>query len=484
MSASPAIATTTIDSVDESRVSAVAGITGSTDNPVDEDTTTAALPVLYGGVAGSKDVGGCGTEKSTVSTCNNCVATNTTSGDNGLLACNERRIHPTLQLRLFVKSDSIESGYPMATFVATTGTVTEFFRSNSSISKNSSGEVLIDWSEICPLMTTSSGTTGGSDTNCELTSGTDQVSIKIRVGVDAITNGVRGGTLESDESTEVQVILRNGIRADSSGVSILDTADPAVQYFEIGSGDKKAFIKDNLRATSGFPQANNIKFRWVRALYEKRESSTTPVWDRISSGSPHRDLEISGDASTSIDLTPRRIEDLDNNSIYDFKLAMVDAARNVGYYTPLADHLICDGGSASDSPETGPECHTARPSEVVGVLEKSVNCFVATAAYGSPMAAEVTTFRRFRDNFLVPNKFGRQFIWFYYKNGPIAAKFIAESDTLRAVSRAALWAPLKFAKFSLTYGIAVAFALLSTLILAPPAVWFGARRLRSRGPRA
>ena len=100
------------------------------------------------------------------------------------------------------------------------------------------------------------------------------------------------------------------------------------------------------------------------------------------------------------------------------------------------------------------------------------------------MAAEVTTFRRFRDHFLLPHKFGRQFIWFYYKNGPIAAKFIAESDTLRAVSRAALWAPLKFAKFSLTYGIAAAFALLSTLILAPPAVWFGARRLRSRGPRA
>ncbi|RYZ84452.1 MAG: hypothetical protein EOP06_18065, partial [Proteobacteria bacterium] len=479
MSASPAIATTTIDSVDESRVSAVAGITGSTDNPVGDDTTTAALPKIYGGIAGSLSLGDCASNLSGLSTCSNCAVTTDPTPDNNLLACNERRIHPALQVRILIKSDSIDSGVPMITYVPTTGTDTTsqslYEPTNVTVTKNSSTEVNVLWSEICSRMTT---TGGSSASGCALTggAGSDQATITLRVGIDAFANGVRSRTLDEGEYVNVQFILRDGIRITTAAVgnSIVDKDDSAVQYFEIGSGDKKAYIKDNLRAKSGFPVANNISLRWVRALYEKRENNTTPVWDKISAGSPHRDLEISGDATTSIELTPRRIEDLDNNSIYDFKLAMVDAARNVGYYTPLADHLICDGGSASDSPETGPECHTARPSEVVGVLEKSVNCFVATAAYGSPMAAEVTTFRRFRDNFLVPNKFGRQFIWFYYKNGPIAAKFIAESNTLRAVSRAALWAPLKFAKFSLTYGIAAAFALLSTLILAPPAVWFGA----------
>lgn len=485
LSASRSHAVTTIDSVDESRVSALSGITSSTDSPVDDDTTTAALPVLYGGVAGLDTVGGCGVEKSSTSTCNNCVATNTTSADAGLLPCNERRIHSTLQLSLSIRSDSVDSGIPAITYVPLNGSETELMAGSTSVGKNTAANVSIAWSQLCPLMTTTAGTAGGVQSDCKLPVGTDQVSMKIKVGIDALVSGVRGGTLSSDEAIEIQIILRDGIRTDTvTGTSLLEATDIAVQYFEIGSGDKKAYVKDNLRATLGFPQGNNIKFRWVRALYEKRESRTTPVWNKISSGSPHLDLEIAGDESTSIDLSPRRVEGLDNNSVYDFKLAMVDAARNVGYYTPAVDDTDCEGGSASDSGETGPECHTARPSEVVGVLEKSVNCFVATAAYGSPMAKEVTTFRRFRDNFLVPTKLGRQFIWFYYKNGPIAAKFIAESDTLRATARVALWAPLKFAKFSLTYGITAALALLTALLLAPPALWFGARRLRARGLRA
>ncbi|RYZ69244.1 MAG: hypothetical protein EOP05_15130, partial [Proteobacteria bacterium] len=481
MSASPAIATTTIDSVDESRVSAVAGVNSSTDNPVDDDTTTAALPKIYGGIAGALTVGDCAVNQSGVSTCSNCAVTTDSTPDNNLLACNERRIHPALQVRLLIKSDSVDSGVPMITYVPTTGSDTTsqplYNPTNITVTKNTTAEVNVLWSEICSRMTT---TGGASASGCALTNGTgsDQATITLRVGVDAFANGVRSGTLDDGEYVNVQFILRNGIRITNTtvGNSILDKDDVAVQYFEIGSGDKKAYIKDNLRALAGFPVGNNISFRWVRALYEKRDEATkntTPVWSKISSGSPHVDLEITGDATTSIDLSPRRIENLDNDAVYDFKLAMVDAARNVGYYTSAVDDIYCEGGSASDG-GSGAECHTARPSEVVGVLEKSVNCFVATAAYGSPMAAEVTTFRRFRDHFLLPHKFGRQFIWFYYKNGPIAAKFIAESDTLRAVSRAALWAPLKFAKFSLTYGIAAAFALLSTLILAPPAVWFGA----------
>ena len=49
-------------------------------------------------------------------------------------------------------------------------------------------------------------------------------------------------------------------------------------------------------------------------------------------------------------------------------------------------------------------------------------CFVATAAYGSPLASEVGTFRRFRDRHLMTNALGRALVSAYYEVGPQAAE--------------------------------------------------------------
>ncbi len=65
-------------------------------------------------------------------------------------------------------------------------------------------------------------------------------------------------------------------------------------------------------------------------------------------------------------------------------------------------------------------------------------CFVATAAYGSPMAREVETLRTFRDRYLVTNAPGRAFVEAYYAIGPYLADAIRGSDALRAASRALL----------------------------------------------
>jgi hypothetical protein len=65
-------------------------------------------------------------------------------------------------------------------------------------------------------------------------------------------------------------------------------------------------------------------------------------------------------------------------------------------------------------------------------------CFVATAAYGTPMAAEITALRRFRDRHLASNTFGRLFVTAYGVVGPKLADFIRDSEALRAVSRAVL----------------------------------------------
>jgi hypothetical protein len=65
-------------------------------------------------------------------------------------------------------------------------------------------------------------------------------------------------------------------------------------------------------------------------------------------------------------------------------------------------------------------------------------CFVATAAYGSPLATEIDALRRFRDRHLSVTAPGRALVAAYQEFGPRAAAVIARHDTLRSWVRAAL----------------------------------------------
>ncbi|KXB02726.1 hypothetical protein AKJ45_03295 [candidate division MSBL1 archaeon SCGC-AAA261F19] len=71
-------------------------------------------------------------------------------------------------------------------------------------------------------------------------------------------------------------------------------------------------------------------------------------------------------------------------------------------------------------------------------------CFIATAAYGSPLAKEINVLRRFRDSYLVHREWGRKAISIYYALSPPIAKIIERSESLKKLVRAFLTPIVKF----------------------------------------
>ncbi len=58
-------------------------------------------------------------------------------------------------------------------------------------------------------------------------------------------------------------------------------------------------------------------------------------------------------------------------------------------------------------------------------------CFIATAAYGTPFAEEISVLRKWRDTSLQASVLGRKVIFVYYKISPGIASFISRHEKLK-----------------------------------------------------
>jgi len=95
------------------------------------------------------------------------------------------------------------------------------------------------------------------------------------------------------------------------------------------------------------------------------------------------------------------------------------------------------GGTTTTTTPTTP-ADTTPTTPAGGSSGGGGGCFIATAAYGTPMSKEVRYLRAFRDEYLLTNSAGKKFVKAYYTISPPIADFIAQHESLRTAVRISL----------------------------------------------
>ncbi|MBA7625615.1 hypothetical protein ES703_33047 [subsurface metagenome] len=120
---------------------------------------------------------------------------------------------------------------------------------------------------------------------------------------------------------------------------------------------------------------------------------------------------------------------------------------------------------------------TASFSEITPPKPKKGGCFIAAAAYGSPIHPHLDILRDFRDTYLTSSKIGRKFLGLYYKYSPYIAELIAKHKVLKIAVRINLLPLVVFSYSMLHFGPTLTVFMLAFVFALPIFfIWFYRRK--------
>jgi len=143
---------------------------------------------------------------------------------------------------------------------------------------------------------------------------------------------------------------------------------------------------------------------------------------------------------------------------------MAVMARDGGYGDSdgVANGIIVDPGGIASGGSTYTGASTSTGGSDGG---GGGSCFIATAAYGSPVEKHVSILKDFRDVYLVRCAPGRMIAKTYYKYSPRMALFIEKHNILKAVVAFSLIPLIAFSHAALHFGLTIASIMVSLIFI-------------------
>ena len=168
--------------------------------------------------------------------------------------------------------------------------------------------------------------------------------------------------------------------------------------------------------------------------------------------SPLNPSTILGGELTASDTSPE-IYEMETGAPGDYTIAVKYPAYDTEYPQEASLIVLLYGDTIINfGPETlgrtvGPTWHAGEFNFPSGAIipegDGGSGCFIATAAYGTPLAPQIQSLRTFRDKFLINNFIGKSFIRMYCRVSPPIARIIEKHPFLRYIIRKQL-APVVF----------------------------------------